>query len=433
MALDRIPVLRWLWVPYRPDAAARKFLERSQSQSADGLEATVAVLDAVESKEFFGVSLARRGIQPVWLQISNGCKQPYRLNLLSLDPNYYSPHEAAAITRYVTGRRLLEVGFFAWIFLPLLILPLLLLLPIKLFAARRANRNMEAFFEEHAFRLRPIRGGAKAEGFVFTSLDVGSKIVHLRLLSPEDVKEFTFTVPVPGLQADYMRHDFENRYAANELIVCTIPTLVEQLAKMPPSTANRGGLRAGDPVNLVVAGEFPTLLSAFGARWDETETITLATCWKTFRAFFIGSEYRYSPVSPLYLFGRCQDFALQRVRRSINERLHLRLWSTPLRFEGVPVWVGQVSRDIGVRFTWRTWNLTTHKIDPDVDEARDYVVEDLLQAERLEKAAYVGGVGPCDRISPRRNLTGDVYFTDGRRAAIMVSPSRTQPKFVAWD
>ncbi len=59
-------------------------------------------------------------------------------------------------------------------------------------------------------------------------------------------------------------------------------------------------------------------------RWDETETITFATCWKTFRAFFVGSEYRYSPVSPLYLFGRSQDFALQRVRRSINERLHLR-------------------------------------------------------------------------------------------------------------
>ena len=79
-------------------------------------------------------------------------------------------------------------------------------------------------------------------------------------------------------------------------------------------------------------------------------------------------------------------------------------------FEGVPVWIGQVSRDIGVRFTWRTWNLTTHRIDPDVDEARDYVVEDLLQAQRLEKAGYIDGVGACDRQSPRRNLTGDVYL-----------------------
>ncbi|HTQ38207.1 MAG TPA: LssY C-terminal domain-containing protein [Pirellulales bacterium] len=432
MALDRIPLLRWLTVPYHPDATARQFLQRAQTQSADGLEASVAVLDGAESKQFFGVSLARRGIQPVWLRIVNRSPRAYRLNLLGLDPNYFSPYEAAAINRFVSGRRILEFGFFAWIFLPLLMLPLLILLPIKLIAARRANRRMEAFFEEHAFHLRPIGTECTAEGFVFTSLDAGSKIVHLRFMSHEEVKEFTFTVPVPGLHVDYLRHDFENRYAADQIVECTIPMLVERISQMPPTTTNAAGSRHGDPVNLVVAGEFPTIISAFAARWDETETITMATCWKTFRAFFMGSEYRYSPVSPLYLFGRSQDFALQRVRRSINERLHLRLWATTLRFEGVPVWIGQVSRDIGVRFTWRTWNLTTHRIDPDVDEARDYVVEDLLQAERLEKAGYLDGVGACGRQSPRLNLTGDVYFTDGRRAAVMVSASRTAPQFVAW-
>jgi len=97
------------------------------------------------------------------------------------------------------------------------------------------------------------------------------------------------------------------------------------------------------------------------------------------------------------------------------------------------VWVGQVSRDIGVRFTTRAWNLTTHRIDPDVDEARDYVIEDLLQAGRVEAAGYVDGVGPCVRASPRRNLTGDPYFTDGKRAVILLSASRTTPRFVAWS
>jgi len=202
--------------------------------------------------------------------------------------------------------------------LALISLPLLILLPIKFFAARRANRKMEAFFEEHAFHLRPIDPGNAAEGFVFTSLDAGSKIVHLLFMGHNDTKEFMFTVPVPGLNADYLRHDFENRYPADQIFQCSIPMLVQHLAKMPPTTTNAKGSRVGDPVNLVIAGEFATLLSAFGARWDETETITFATCWKTFRAFFIGSEYRYSPVSPLYLFGRSQDFALQRVRRSIT-------------------------------------------------------------------------------------------------------------------
>ncbi len=83
-------------------------------------------------------------------------------------------------------------------------------------------------------------------------------------------------------------------------------------------------------------------------------------------------------MSALHVFGRSQDFALQKARQTINERLHLRLWLTPLRFQGKPVWIGQISRDIGVRFTPKTWNLTTHKIDPDVDDARDYLLDDLM-------------------------------------------------------
>jgi hypothetical protein len=190
------------------------------------------------------------------------------------------------------------------------------------------------------------------------------------------------------------------------------------LASIPP-----GGTRQGDPVNLVVIGAFETLLGAFAARWDESETITLATCWKTVQAFLLGANYRYSPVSPLHLFGRDQDIALQRTRHSINERLHLRLWLTPLTFEGRPVWAGQVSRDIGVRFTTRAWNLTTHRIDPNVDESRDYVIEDLAQARRVAAAGYVEGVGASPATAPKRNLTGDPYFTDGKRAVILFSPT----------
>jgi len=203
------------------------------------------------------------------------------------------------------------------------------------------------------------------------------------------------------------------------------------VVQSPGATTNSRGQRSGDPVNLVVVGDFPTVLGAFGARWDETEVISLATCWKTVRAFLMGAEYRYSPVSALFLFGRSQDFALQRIRDSIDERLHRRLWATPLQCHGQCVWIGQVSRDIGVRLTWRTWNLTTHRIDSDVDEAREYVVEDLMHVGRLEMAGYVDGVGPCDEPTPRRNLTGDPYYTDGQRAVVFLSESRTTPTYTA--
>jgi LssY C-terminus len=427
MGIDHIPILRWLTVSYNPMPDDREFLKRSQTQTLADLDVTVAVLDAAESHRFFGVPMARHRIQPVWLRIVNRSPHPYRLNLLSIDPNYFSPHEAAAANHYKVGKRLLEFGFLAWLFFPLL-----LFLPSKLIGGWLANRKMDAFFQQFRFRLRPVAPGGESEGFVFTQLDIGNKIVHVRLAGHADAHEFVFTVPVPGLNADYLRHDVNDRFPADQLVECDIPTLRTKLACMPRATANRSGSREGDPVNLVVAGEFLTVISAFGARWDETETVTVGSSWKTFRAFIIGSEYRYSPVSPLYLFGRSQDFSLQRIRQSINERLHLRLWATPLRFHGVPVWVGQVSRDIGVRFTWRTWNLTTHRVDPDVDEARDYVVEDLLQAGRIEIAGYVDGVGECGSQSPRKNLTGDPYFTDGKRAAVLLSTERTTPQFVAW-
>ena len=420
-------IYRWLVIPYSPRPDAWDFLEGAVTQPRENLEVQVAVMGGSASRKFFGVPMARRGIQPVWIRVVNRSAQPYRLQFVAIDPNYFSPLEASAINHYSSGKRLLVFGLLAWLLFPLLAL----LLPIKLFAVRRANRKMDAFFLEHAFRMHPIAPGEEQAGFVYTNLSEGTKVVVVRLLGHEGSQEFEFSLPVEGIDADHLRRDFLEFLPVGEAPELDIPGLRQFLETAPEATTNGRGRRSGDPVNLVVIGNFPTVLGAFGARWDETEIISAASCWKTFRAFLTGAEYRYSPVSSLFLYDRQQDFALQRIRKSINERLHLRLWALPLRFREQRVWIGQVSRDIGVRLTWRTWNLTTHRIDPDVDEARDYVVEDLMQVGRLEVAGYVGGVGPCDRTAPRRNLTGDPYYTDGKRAVVFLSETRTTPRFVA--
>jgi len=436
---------RLLTTPYTPEPTLRSFASRAETQENATAQATVAVLDAAESHRLFGVHLARRGIQPVHLRIINRSETLLRLQLVELDPNYYTPLEAAAACHFSIVKRLSAFGLVGWVFF----LPLLLLIPLKLITAYRANRRMDEFFRSQAFHLRPIPPGGTSEGFVFTSWDAGTKAVHVSLHSSGDLldsstghaqsggireagTDFTFSIPVPGIAIDYLRRDFTTLLSPGTLTDCDVPTLAQRLSQMPAATTNKKATRPGDPANLVVIGEFETLLSAFVARWDESEIITLDTCWKTLRAFLLGSQYRYSPVSGLYLFSRSQDIALQRSRHSINERLHLRLWLTPLRFQARSVWVGQVSRDIGVRFTWKTWNLTTHRVDPDVDEARDYVIEDLLQAGRVDATGYVDGVGECEPSAPRRNLTGDPYFTDGKRAVILLSTSRTTPRFVAW-
>lgn len=443
------PLRRILTTPYAPQRELRTFLERAQTQETPTAEVTVAVPDAKESERLFGVPLAKRGLQPIFLRITNRGDVPLRLQVLAIDPNYFTPLEAAGLNHYSILKRLSTFGVLAWFVLPII----LLILPFKLITAYRANRRMDERFQQDAFRLRPIAPGTTAEGFVFSRFDSGTKQVQVCLhelgtaLRPTDVVQeretphassvptvnLMFSIPVPGIAVDYHRRDFQTLFAANAIRDFTdVFSIADELRAMPATTTNHRGTGTGDPVNLIAVGSLDDLIGAFAGRWDETESISLATCWKTARSFLLGSEYRYSPVSSLYLFGRNQDIALQRSRRSINERLHLRLWLVPLTFHGQSVWVGQVSRDIGVRFTSRTWNLTTHRIDPDVDEARDYVVEDLLEAEHLSAAGYVDGVGACDLHSRRHNLTGDRYFTDGKRAVIMVSPQKTNARFVAW-
>jgi hypothetical protein len=422
---------RWLGVPYEPVPDKQSFLRRAVVQQDEELVVKAAVLDHEESERYFGVPLRHRGLQPVWLQIANHGKNPYRLRLASLDPNYYPPLEAALVNHFHIVKRLAGFGL-AWVFLHILLLPLLILLPFKVLGARSANRRMNAYFQEQGIGWGLIRPGAELSGFVFTSLDEGTKQFSVKLLGAHGGKSFAFAIPVPGLKVDHASKQFDLLASSEEVVQCDEAELRKRLMAQPRTTTNRRGTVQGDPLNLVAVGDFDTILSGFGARWDETEKIDLSTCWRTFKAFFLGSRYRYSPVSSLYVTGRSQDFALQRVRQRINERLHLRLWITALRYKGKPVWIGQVSRDIGVRFTLRTWNLTTHKIDPDVDDARDYVLDTLIETGRVEEVGYVSGVGAANRTAGRHNLTGDPYFTDGLRAVAVFSETRTNPTFFQW-
>ena len=103
-----------------------------------------------------------------------------------------------------------------------------------------------------------------------------------------------------------------------------------------------------------------------------------------------------------------------------------------MRFRARPVWIGQISRDIGVKFTLKTWNLTTHKIDANLDDSRDYILADLVAADRVKHYGFVGGVGRAARSSPRENLTGDHYFTDGMRVVIELSETHTEPEPFDW-
>jgi hypothetical protein len=213
----------------------------------------------------------------------------------------------------------------------------------------------------------------------------------------------------------------------------SLAELPEVLEALPATTTDASGKGSGDPLNLVVLAPVGELDVAFGRQgWDLTEVLSFGNVFKLAGSFLFNKTWETSPVSPLYVFGRPQDFALQKARATIHERNHLRLWLAPFTCEGRLVFVGQISRDIGLRFTFKAPGWVTHKIDPEVDEARDYLTQEMLMSGSVDQLGWVGGVEKTAREEPRQNLTGDPFFTDGLRVVLFLSGKSVAPSEVHW-
>ena len=126
----------------------------------------------------------------------------------------------------------------------------------------------------------------------------------------------------------------------------------------------------------------------------------------------------------------------QKARETIHERNHARFWLSPIRFQGKEVCVGQISRDIGVKFTLKSPTISTHVIDPDIDEARRYLVEDLAYSQALHRIGFVKGVGASSKDEPQTNLIGDPWYSDGLRAVLFFEPrpySLSELEVLDWE
>lgn len=385
------------------------FLGRAQTKSDDTVTVTAAVLSAEESQAAFGVDLAAKGIQPVWLKIENRDQVDYSLMPISLDKDYFAPLEASWRSHFrFSGSE---------------------------------NQKMDELFYDRKIKLN-VRHGETASGFIYTNLHEGSKEVFVELLGPKLKKSFVFFLPVPGIRPDHAKVSFDTIYSKEQIVACDSEAeLRSALERLPRYATNRDGRITGDPLNIIIVGAegqtWHEPWPAFITRgWHETETIYGRSEWKTVKSFLFGGQYPYSPFSPLYVYGRAQDVGFQKTRDTIRERNHLRLWLSPLRFQGRPVWVGAISRDIGVRFTFKAWPLMTHKIDADVDNAREYLGQDLLYSQHVAKTGFVRGVGAVSRSAPRRNLTGDPFFTDGLRAVFIMTSrptALTEAEYLDWE
>jgi hypothetical protein len=376
------------------------YLARAASETQDGITVTSSALSAAEAAALFGVDLADDDVQPVWIRIENREDVSYWYMHRFTDPMYFSPAEVAFANR-------------------------------RWFAVEANQRMEEGFLERSLQGYVPPR--STVAGFVYTRRDPGTKVVSVNLLGDQQMKAFDFILFTPDLAADHRRVDLGSLYRPDEVREVDEAELREALERLPCCPTNADGSRQADPLNFVLMGDSEAMLAALvRAGWDETEILSASSVATTVESFLFGSQYRYSPVSPLHLFGRPQDAAFQKARGNIHRRNHLRLWLAPLRHDGEEVWIGQISRDIGVRFTTSTWNLTTHAIDPDVDAERWYLAQDLASVGALSKYGLVGGVGVSTMNEPRVNAGGDPYFTDGLRAALFIASEPVPITEIEW-
>ena len=412
-------------IRYNPaplDAVA--FQERAIVQEHDGLRVSASALGHEEAETLFDVSLAKLGIQPVWLQITNNTDDAYLFFQQTVDPDYYAAAEAAYKSHYSGVKRALGLGVAA-----ILLWPIVFVAPIQLISAHIANRRMDALFASRAIGNHHVAPGHTIEGFVFTPVDEGTKNVPVTLLGLDGTRSFSLFVQVPGGRADHTRVDFETLQASESIRHVDHDTLNAITSTLPCCATNERGTRNGDPLNLLIVGTFEQVLNRLTrAGWDETDALDITSSLRTAGAFLFSTHYRYAPISNLFLYGRAQDVAFQKARQTIHERNHMRLWLSPFQLNGTPVWVGQVSRDIGIRFTPRTWTLTTHAIDPNVDDAREALVGDLLQTGRVAAVGYLTGVEGSTPDDPERNLTGDKYHTDGYLALTILADQLMTPE-----
>lgn len=183
-------------------------------------------------------------------------------------------------------------------------------------------------------------------------------------------------------------------------------------ANIPRRVSDMDG-REGDMVNYALIGTEDQVKAAFqAAGWTSVDKNVTDALLHGLVATMSHEAYTEMPMSTLYLFGRPQDLSFARADplTVAAERHHLRVWKTDQTIDGKTLWVGSCTHDIGFEKDQRNGGVT-HKIDPDIDKERDYLLQSFDAAGAFSSAAYVT---PNDPLRTAKTATGGSFQSDGR-------------------
>jgi hypothetical protein len=204
---------------------------------------------------------------------------------------------------------------------------------------------------------------------------------------------------------DHADVDFEGLYTADSIIDTDTEGLKDLLESMPCCTSNREGSGQGPPANVVLVGKDLNILRALlRAGWSETSYI---------------KDDNYLNNSN-YLYDRPPDATFKKSRGKTTERNELSLWLAPVRVDGNLVWLGMVKHAIGRRFEIEEVFFGT-ALDPDVDDGRNFLLQNLWYSESLKAFAFAYTIPEVPMQQPLLDFKGNPYFTDGNRTVMWIS------------
>jgi len=346
--------------------------ERAVTVSGDGMRASAALLSREEICGIFGVDLARKRIQPVWIEIENGTDAPAYFLCTGLDPEYYPPR---------------EVGY-----------------AFRSTFSGAGNRRLDEHLSGLCLDYRaPIAPGSSASGFVYTHEDDYAKVIHIDLLQDDGTTTLTMSITEPGdAEAAGQVAAFEAPIPADEVLRIDDAAGLREAIEGLPCCALGGDGEHAAPLNFVLVGAFRDWLGASRRR-----------------------DYRRTDAAPLYAFDRAQDGTSAKRAKWIDAAPHVvRSWRTRLQYRGEDVWLGQVSLPHGGRFA-----RDSRSLDPAVDDARDSFVEDVLYSQHVGRIGFAKGAG-CAKCE-----AGGVR-TDGLRVVLVHTTDPTgldEIDFFEWE
>jgi hypothetical protein len=353
--------------------------ERAVSATRQDARVSVAVLGSDDSKRMFGADINKTHIQPLWVEVENRTPQPLWLLHSGTDPDYFSPLEVAWSMHTLLGGA--------------------------------TNASIDSHLNKLGFR-NPIPPGETRAGFLFTNSDRQIKLVNIDLFGSKTLIPFSLFLPVPGDVADPRFALIPFQYPETEFTdYHDLASLRAALERMACCAADGHGTTDADPLNVIVIGA----LGDIGA----------AMVRRSYRR-----DMREDDLAQ-WVFGRRPDVVLRKEAQAGAPSTSLRAWLAPIRFNGNAVYLGQVGRPVGGRFA----HTAGDALHGDVDEARNFLVQDMMYSGGLEKLGFVHGVGASSQAHPRTTLNGVLYYTDGLRAVMFFATrplSFTNVQILDW-